>query len=81
MFRSVFSTTAQSLVGDLIPTGPVNLTGIFAQFDTMNPLPGLSGIGYQLLLLDDSSIAARSRTGDRRANVDGSHLAGETAFA
>ena len=49
-------TGISSLVGDLIPTGQVNLSGIFTQFDATNPLPGVSGIGYQLLPLDDSSI-------------------------
>lgn len=37
------STTAQ---GQLIPVGPVNITGIFSQFDQSVPLTG----GYQLLL-------------------------------
>ena len=50
------SNNAQSLVGDLIPTGPVRLTGIHSQFDAANPLPGVAGVGYQLLLLDDSSV-------------------------
>jgi hypothetical protein len=50
------SNSAQSLVGDVIPTGPVRLTGIHSQFDSANPLPGVAGNGYQLLLLDDSSV-------------------------
>jgi hypothetical protein len=52
------STTAQPLVGKPIPSGPVNLTGIFTQFDATNPLPGFAGVGYELALLDNSSITA-----------------------
>ncbi len=49
-------TTNISLIGDLIPTGQVNLAGIFSQFDAANPLPGVAGVTYELLPLDDSSI-------------------------
>lgn len=50
------NTTALSMVGDLIPTGPVNITGILQQFDSTNPAPGVPGASYQLYLLDDSSV-------------------------
>jgi hypothetical protein len=50
-------TTNISLIGDLIPTGSIRLTGIFSQFDVANPLPGVSGVVYELLPLDDSSIS------------------------
>jgi hypothetical protein len=49
-------TTNISLVGDSIPTGQVNISGVFSQFDSGNPVPGVAGIGYQLYPLDDSSI-------------------------
>jgi hypothetical protein len=49
-------TGISSLVGDQIPTGKVNLTGVFTQFDATNPLPGVPGSGYQLLPLDNASI-------------------------
>ena len=52
------STTTQSLVGQPIPTGPVNLSGIFTEFDGSDPLPGVAGTGYELALLDNSSITA-----------------------
>jgi hypothetical protein len=51
-------TPGISLIGDPIPTGQVNITGILEEFDTANPLPGVAGKGYQLLFLDDSSITA-----------------------
>jgi len=49
-------TNFSSLIGDPIPTGLVNLTGIGTQFDNTNPVPGVPGNGYQLILLDDSSV-------------------------
>jgi Family of unknown function (DUF5689) len=49
-------TLSSSLVGDVIPIGQVNITGVLAEFDAANPLPGVPGNGYQLYLLDDSSI-------------------------
>ncbi len=49
-------TNFSSLIGDPIPTGPVNLIGIGTQFDNTNPAPGVPGNGYQLILLDDSSV-------------------------
>lgn len=50
------ATAGLSVVGDLIPTGPVDLTGILQQFDSTNPAPGVPGNSYQFYLLDDSSI-------------------------
>jgi hypothetical protein len=44
------STNQQDIVGTPIPTGPVDLIGLFNQFDTSNPAPGVPGIGYSLLL-------------------------------
>jgi hypothetical protein len=49
-------TNMSSLIGDPIPTGPVFVTGIVSQFDATNPAPGVPGAGYQVLLLDDSSL-------------------------
>jgi Family of unknown function (DUF5689) len=51
-------TPESSLVGDVIPTGQINLPGIFAHFDFAGPLPGVPGNDYELYLLDDSSIQA-----------------------
>lgn len=42
------STTFQDLVGQPIPTNPVNLVGLLSQFDAANPLPGFPGSNYQI---------------------------------
>ena len=47
-------TTSNSLVGTAIPAGPVNITGIFSQFDSSNPFDS----GYQIQLLGVDSITA-----------------------
>ncbi len=51
------STNSQSLVGQPIPTDQISLKGIFSEFDATNPSPGVAGTGYELLLLDNSSIS------------------------
>ena len=55
------STSTQDLVGQPIPTGPVNITGIFSQYDTSSPYDG----GYQLLL---TSMLDPSRLGKIEPN-------------
>jgi hypothetical protein len=50
------STNQQDIVGTAIPTGPVDLVGIFNQFDTTNPAAGVAGTGYSLLLRRLSDI-------------------------
>ena len=73
------STAAQSLVGDLIPTGTVNLYGVMSQLDATAPAPGVPGSGYQLLLLDDSSV--RPVPEPSTMALAGLALAGLVAFA
>lgn len=48
------STNDLNMIGDAIPMGPVNLTGIFSQFDSSDPRTG----GYQLLLRSRDDITA-----------------------
>lgn len=52
------STTFNDLVGSTIPTTSVNLTGIFSQFDTSSPASGVTGVGYQILLLGTEGVTA-----------------------
>jgi len=51
----IYVKNGQNMVGTVIPTGPVNLTAICAQFDFSNP-----NAGYQLLPrdLDDISLTS-----------------------
>lgn len=42
------ATTDLTIVGLTIPSGPVDIIGVFAQFDAANPGPGVAGNGYQL---------------------------------
>ena len=42
------STTELSIVGLTIPSGPVDIIGVFSQFDGGGPGPGVPGNGYQL---------------------------------
>jgi hypothetical protein len=44
----------------------VDLVGLFAQFDTSNPPPGMAGIGYDLLLrrLSDIILAGAGAPSD-----------------
>jgi hypothetical protein len=48
--------TPHPLQGVLIPTGPVNITGIMSQFDTTAPAGTVPGRGYQVLALNVSAV-------------------------
>jgi hypothetical protein len=55
------STSTQDMIGQPIPTGSVNITGIFSQYDTTNPYNG----DYELLL---TTITDPTRLGKIEAN-------------
>jgi len=48
------STNELNMIGNEIPQGPVNITGIFSQFDSSNPYTS----GYQLLVRTADDIQA-----------------------
>jgi len=52
------STADQGIVGLAIPTGTIDLVGIFNQYDPSQPNPGVAGSGYQLLLRRGSDIVS-----------------------
>jgi autotransporter-associated beta strand protein len=79
------STNQQDVVGTAIPTGPVDVVGLFNQFDSSNPATGVPGIGYSLLLRRLSDIVphgAGAGAGTRAAAPEPSSglLIGLTAF-
>ncbi|MBI5764277.1 MAG: immunoglobulin domain-containing protein [Planctomycetes bacterium] len=58
------STNALNLVGTSIPCGPVNLRGMFGQFDTTEPRDGR----YELLLRSTADITVCSGSSDCNTN-------------
>lgn len=56
------STFEQDLVGTVIPSGVVDITGIIGQWDLTNPLPGTPGVGYCLRVRSLADIVPEPAT-------------------
>ncbi len=56
------STYQQDLVGTVIPSGVVDITGMISQWDPSNPPPGTPGVGYYLRVRSLADIVPEPAT-------------------